>query len=250
MPLLGSAAMLLSFDVAPAAIPEHEDWHTHEHLPERLAIPGFLRGTRWLTRQGQPRYLVLYEVMHLETLTSEAYLARLNAPSPWTSRMMLHYRGMCRGFCSVTGSTGFGTGHVALLTRFKPDAEAADPLRRWLVEDLLPRQVTCRGIGSAHLLEGAVTPAMTHEQRIRGADAGIDWAVLVTGYSEQALARLADADLNDVQLASRGATNVTSAIYRMDYSLACVEMGQGAGAGSAQARSGTRPSPSQVRPAS
>ena len=38
--------MLLAFDIAADAIAEHDDWHTHEHLPERLAIPGFLRGTR------------------------------------------------------------------------------------------------------------------------------------------------------------------------------------------------------------
>ena len=50
------------------AIAEHDDWHTHEHLPERLSIPGFLRGTRWVALQGQPRYLVLYEVERLDTL--------------------------------------------------------------------------------------------------------------------------------------------------------------------------------------
>jgi hypothetical protein len=44
MPLLGTAAMLLSFDVAEEAIAEHDEWHTHEHFPERLSIPGFLRG--------------------------------------------------------------------------------------------------------------------------------------------------------------------------------------------------------------
>jgi len=46
MPLLAQAAMLLSFDVAREAIRQHDDWHTHEHLPERLSIPGFLRGSR------------------------------------------------------------------------------------------------------------------------------------------------------------------------------------------------------------
>lgn len=216
--------MLLSFDVAPEAIPEHDDWHTHEHLPERLAIPGFLRGTRWVVRRGQPRYLVLYEVERLATLTSDAYLARLNAPSPWTSRMMPHYRGMSRGFCSVTASFGLGMGPVALLIRCEPDAEAADPLRRWLVDGTLPRHVSSRGIGSAHLLEGVVAPAMTNEQRMRGTDAGIDWAVLITGYSEQALTHLADADLDHAHLTRRGATNVTSAVYAMDYSLTCTEM--------------------------
>ena len=62
MPLLGNAAMLLSFDVVPEAIDEHDEWHTQEHLPERLSIPGFLRGTRWVALHGLPRYFVLYEV--------------------------------------------------------------------------------------------------------------------------------------------------------------------------------------------
>ena len=104
MSLLGSAAMLLSFDVVPEAISEHDDWHTHEHLPERLSIPGFLRGTRWVALRGAPRYLVLYEVEELATLTSPAYLERLNNPSAWTSSMMPHYRGMSRGFCLVTAA--------------------------------------------------------------------------------------------------------------------------------------------------
>ena len=89
---------------------------------------------------------------------------------------------------------------------------------------------------------------MTNEQRIRGADGGIDWALLITGYSEQALGRLADDHLNDVQWASRGARNVTSPVYRMDYSLACFEMGDEAASGSAQTRSGTRASPPEAQP--
>src|SRR5438132_9308533 len=84
MALLGKAAMLLTFDVEQAAIPEHDDWHTHEHLPERLAIPGFLRATRWVVVRGAPRYVVIYEVDRLETLGSRNYLDRLNHPTPWT----------------------------------------------------------------------------------------------------------------------------------------------------------------------
>ena len=102
--------MLLSFDIVPEAIVEHDDWHTHEHLPERLSIPGFVRGTRGVAEQGRPRYFVTYEVRELATLTSAAYLERLNNPSPWTSKMMKHYRGMTRGFCTVAGSFGSGMG--------------------------------------------------------------------------------------------------------------------------------------------
>ena len=217
MPLLGSAAMLLAFDVAPEAISEHDDWHTHEHLPERLSIPGFLRGTRWVALRGEPRYAVLYEVAELATLTSPGYLERLNEPSAWTSKMMSHYRGMRRGFCRVTGSFGLGTGHVSVLVRFKPRPGSDAALRRWLLQDLLRPLPDQPGVGNSHLLEGGLTPQMTHEQRIRGSDANVDWAVLITGYREEVLADF----LRDVidPLEQQGGTDVLGSMYRIDYSL-------------------------------
>ena len=154
MPLLGQAAILLLFDVVQDAITEHDEWHTHEHLPERLSIPGFLRGTRWVASNGQPRYFVMYEVEQLATLTSSAYLERLNNPSPWTSKMMPNYRGMTRGFCSVTGSFGFGMGHASLLIRFTPTTQTESSLRQWVLQDILPQLPSRHGIGSAHLFEG------------------------------------------------------------------------------------------------
>lgn len=211
--------MLLSFDVAQEAIPEHDEWHTHEHLPERLSIPGFVRGTRWVALLGQPRYFVMYEVEQLATLTSKAYLERLNNPSPWTSKMMPFYRSMTRGFCSVTGSFGFGIGHVGLLMRFRPPTGAETSARTWLLQDILPELPSRTGIGSAHLFEGALTPPMTNEQRIRGVDAGVDWALLLTGYSQEALASLMQADLCSAQLEAHGAMGVMSTMYRMEYSL-------------------------------
>jgi hypothetical protein len=224
MPLLGSAAMLLSFDIADEAIADHDDWHTHEHLAERLSIPGFLRGSRWVALQGRPRYLVLYEVAELATLTSAAYLERLNSPSPWTSRMMPHYRGMRRGFCSVSGSFGLGIGHVAALLCFKPDRGSAASLRRWLLQDALPQLPSQQGVGSVHLLEAAITPQMTNEQRIRGADAGFDWALFMTGYSEQALSRVVDDIVGPARLEQHGATGVQTRAYRIDYSLTHAEV--------------------------
>jgi hypothetical protein len=219
MPLLGQAAMLLLFDVVRDAIPEHDEWHTHEHLPERLSIPGFVRGTRWVALSGKPRYFVMYEVEQLATLTSNAYLERLNNPSPWTSKMMSNYRGMTRGFCSVAGSFGFGLGHASLLIRFNSATEKGSSLHKWLLQNILPQLPSSPGIGSVHLFQGALTPPMTNEQRIRGTDAGVDRALLVTGYSQDALASLMQADLGDAQLERQGATRVLSAMYRMDYSM-------------------------------
>jgi hypothetical protein len=224
MPLLGSAAMLLTFDVASDAVSEHDDWHTHEHLPERLSIPGFLRGSRWIAIQRQPRYLVLYEVAGLETLTSAPYLERLNNPSGWTSKMMPHYSGMSRGLCSVVGSNGLGMGNLAYLVRFKPKPEAAGSVRNWLLYEVLPETPGKRGVGSAHLLEGAVTARMTNEQRIRGADAGVDWALLVMGYEVDALSQLARDVLGPQHLERRGVPGAVDGQYRLDYTLTHAEI--------------------------
>jgi hypothetical protein len=217
--LLGQAAMILLFDVAEDAIPEHDEWHSHEHFPERLSIPGFMRGTRWVASQGQPRYFVMYEVEELATLTSDAYLERLNHPTPWTSKMMTSYRGMTRGFCSVAGSFGSGMGSAGLLIRSKAGAETRPLLRTWLLQDMLPRLPSRPGIGSAHLLEGASTPRMTNEQRIRGPDAGLDWALLITGYSQDALTSLMQTDLSHAQLEEHGAAEALAAMYHMAYSM-------------------------------
>lgn len=224
MPLLGRAAMLLGFDIVAEAIDEHDDWHTHEHLPERLSIPGFLRGTRWTALGEGPRYLVLYEVEHLDTLASPAYLERLNDPSPWTRRMMPHYRGMTRGLCTVASSVGLGMGHFGLLIRFRPDGDAGAALERWLADDVMPGLPVRRGLGSAHLLRGALPAPMTSEQRIRGTDAGVDWALLATGYLADALAQLQRAELAAAEFERRSAAAVASTLYQSACTLSASEL--------------------------
>jgi hypothetical protein len=205
--MLGRAAMLLFFDIAPEAIAEHDDWHTHEHLPERLSIPGFVRGTRWVAlRAGQPRYFVIYEVSDVGILTSAPYLERLNNPSPWTQKMMPHYHGMTRGFCAVTGKAGLGLGNAALVARFKPEGDAS-----WLLA-LLPALAQRPGLGGCYLFESAAAAPMTKEQSIRGRDAGVDRVLVATGYDADAVAALERAELAKLPGAIFG-------LYRADYML-------------------------------
>jgi hypothetical protein len=214
--------MLLSFDIDAGAIDEHDRWHTHEHLPERLSIPGFRRGTRWIATEGGPRYMVLYEVASLETLASEPYLARLNNPTPWTASMMPHYRGMTRGLCAVLGSYGRGQGGAAALIRFTTEENRAASLRRWLLEEALPGVPQLPGLGSAHLLQGAQAAAMTNEQRIRGADRAVASALILSGYDRSAVAECAKKLSDDG--GDRGASDLSRALYGMSYSLAHAEV--------------------------
>src|SRR5262245_21644290 len=113
----GRAAIAMWWDVLPEMRPEWEDWHTREHMPERLAIPGFLRGTRWVSGDS---YFVLYEVDHLATLTGGAYLERLNNPTPWSRKMMPHHRNMVRSLCDVRAGWGGGLPPALATIRFSP----------------------------------------------------------------------------------------------------------------------------------
>ena len=64
-------------DVAPAVEAEYQRWHRIEHMPERMSLPGFTLGRRYVDRGGRRyRYLTLYEARSVETFCSEPYRTR------------------------------------------------------------------------------------------------------------------------------------------------------------------------------
>lgn len=217
MALAGSAAMVLFYGIEEGSIAGHDHWHTHEHFPERLGVPGFLRASRWVAVDAEPRYLVLYEVEALAVLSGAPYLQRLNNPTPWTAKMMPGFRGMVRGFCAATASAGDGFGHALYSVRYtvKPGAEAG--LQQWLAAEVLPALAAQPGLASAHLLAPAAQPPMTKEQGIRGKDADLPPVLLVTGYDVAALARAASGALAPAEFERRGAqAPLARGVYRLD----------------------------------
>lgn len=217
MALSGSAAMVLFYGIEDAAIADHDHWHTHEHFPERLGVPGFLRASRWVAVEAEPRYLVLYEVEEVAVLSGAPYLARLNNPTPWTTKMMPSFRGMVRGFCGVTASAGDGLGHALYSVRYTPKPGAEAGLQQWLAGEVLPALAASPGLASAHLLAPAAQPPMTKEQGIRGKDADMPLVLLATGYDAAALAAAVAERLSDDVLARRGAAaGPVRGRYRVD----------------------------------
>ena len=69
---------------------EFNAWYDDEHMAERLAIPGFRSARRWVAdlKPGEGKYLATYELDSLAVLTSSAYVARFNHPTPWSKRCM------------------------------------------------------------------------------------------------------------------------------------------------------------------
>jgi hypothetical protein len=218
-PSQARGALLLLFDVAAAAIDEHDDWHTHEHMPERLAIPGFLRGTRWTRTTPGARYCVLYEVAEPAVLDSPAYRERLDHPTQWTVRMMPHYLGMRRSLCEVVAGDGSGVGGACLVVSFAPAPGYETTLRERLVADVLPGLAERRGLASCRLLESALPAGMTREQSLRGRDAAVHSALWATGYDGRALAALAANELHPERLAGYGAAGTEHAVFQLAHVL-------------------------------
>ena len=195
MPLLGPAALAMWWDIAPDRREEFEHWHSHEHFRERMAVPGFRRGSRWKSAEGGEGFFVLYELEAYETLTSAPYRARLDDPTPWSRQMMPHHRNMVRSQCRVLESHGGGIAASMLTLRLSPQAGGETTLRASLQQDLA-RVADEAGIIGAHLLKTETPDAPpTTEQRLRGGDAEADWIVLVTGYDAGVLRSLAAGEL-------------------------------------------------------
>ncbi|MBL8654215.1 MAG: hypothetical protein JNJ97_08435 [Alphaproteobacteria bacterium] len=203
MALLGSGALAMWWDIALDMRAEFEDWHTHEHFPERMRVPGFRRGSRWADADGGEGFFILYEMESYATLTSPEYRAHLNAPTPWSAKMMPHHRNMVRSQCHVLESVGGALSRFMLTLRLSPaDADRLRPALR----DLAATIANKRGIASGHLLR-TETPALaqTTEQKIRGGDAAADWIFLAAGYERDALEALAKNELGDAALIASGA---------------------------------------------
>jgi hypothetical protein len=218
MSLLGSAAVAMWWNMAPDLRSEFEDWHSHEHFPERMSIPGFRRGSRWASADGGEGFFVLYELETYGTLTSSHYLARLNDPTPWSTKMMPHHRDMVRSQCQILETNGGGVAQFMLTLRFSPAVDQAEALHRNL-RPLLAKLPARPGITGAHLLRTETPDApATAEQKIRGGDAVADWIILVSGYDSKSLGNVATAELGATHLDQVGAqTSTTTSLYRLSY---------------------------------
>ena len=89
---MGQGAVLIWNDVADEGRDPFYEWHDKEHVPERLAIPGFRRGRRSTRPSHSPEWFTMYEADDLSVVTSPRYLARLNAPTPATRRTLQYFR--------------------------------------------------------------------------------------------------------------------------------------------------------------
>ncbi|MFL1461449.1 hypothetical protein ACI6QG_04550 [Roseococcus sp. DSY-14] len=178
---MAGALLAIWGDVLPEAETEHLHWLLREHTAERLGVPGFL-AVRVL-RSAPGRTLILYELADAAVLSSPAYLARLDAPTPWSRRIMPMLRGFARGGGPVVAALGAGQGGCVLAWRL--DAAPAAALPDALLEE--DRVCALRLM----VVDRAGSGLPTTEKALRGGDAPFTALLLLEGTDAAALRQAA-----------------------------------------------------------
>jgi len=83
----GTGLLMVWADVPADKEEEFNRWYNEEHLPERMAIPGFLGGARYEAVKGGPKHLACYELESAAVMESPAYKKVQANPTPWTKKI-------------------------------------------------------------------------------------------------------------------------------------------------------------------
>lgn len=178
----GNGFLAIWSDVSAAQYTDYLHWLTREHTQERLGVPGFIavRVFRAL-REEVNRFLIVYELEDETALAGQPYLDRLNAPTPWSQRIMPILGNFARGGGRRLASAGSGRGAVVAALRLSAAA--------WPAAEIVQELVAQDRIVAAHLLETdrARTGIQTSEKGLRKDDAAFDGLLLVEGLDPASL---------------------------------------------------------------
>ena len=171
MTILGRAALGFWTDIVPGAEEDFNRWYVEQHFPERLAVPGFLRGRRYLSARGAPKYFTLYETAGPEVLRSPVYMERLNNPTEWTRRVLPNMRNAIRNAFRLLHSVGREEGRAGVALRIDPAAGREEELRQRYQGEILGELTRIPGVLSATLYEAepVATGVITEERKLVGA---------------------------------------------------------------------------------
>ena len=219
MPLAGKGMLLTSMNVDAADEAEFNRWYDHEHLEERVAIPGFLEARRYVAHAGNPKYLSLYSTETFEVLDGPAYRTALANQTAWSKANIARFKDMIRGVARITISRGTGRGAVLGILRLRPVSGGEDKLRSALRELLDPANLD--GVISMHLLENdpALSKPLTDNPSASDPGAG-DWFVLIDATDVNAVPAAT------ARFAAFKAQTVSSGIYKLMFDLAKSDLGR------------------------
>jgi hypothetical protein len=226
--MLGSGVLAIWNNVTPGTDEEFLRWHVREHIPERVAIPGFLRARRYVGNGSHLKYFNFYETETLDVLQSPAYHARLNSPTEWTKRVVKEFRDTSRTACVVRASIGRGAGGCVETIQLRARVDVSPDAFVQAVRRLLARVQESDGTVAAHLLEGRhdTSKVKAAEKALMAEpDRLADWIILTETLTADVAQRLHEHVLTDRTLVQCGASgDIARSIYTLDFALAKADL--------------------------
>lgn len=223
MSLAGNAIVAIWHDIMPEGRDEFYWWHIHEHMPERVGVPGFLRGRRYIAEAGSPEFFNFYEAKSIDVLAGPDYLGRLNDPTEWTTKTVKYFTNVSRSLQEVRYSAGPGMGGCLMTYAFDIDPEitSATGFSQSIIEQLLKPLSAEMGICGVHLSETdlAISGTPTAEKKKRSGGTEMPgWSLLIEAARKQDIERALAKHECDKKLNEMGAgTNIRSGLYHLEY---------------------------------
>jgi len=222
MSLAGLGAVCIWHDLLPEARDDFHQWHNREHMPERVGIPGFRRGRRYVAIAGTPEYFNLYEADSAEVLGGQDYLNRLNAPTEWTRQVVPSFRNVSRSICRVVYTHGVGQGAFMLTLRFDVGQSDRSRVVKALRQRLLPPLCDNKGIAGVHLClaDESISKVETAEKKARADTTQVPtWIILIEGNSSADVQAAGAALSQDLQpLLSAADVPILTSVYQLEFS--------------------------------
>ena len=221
MALAGTGLVAIWNDIKPELREDFFEWHPREHMVERLGIPGFLRGRRYIAVDGGVEFLTLYEVTSTDVLVSDIYKTRLTNPTPWSTKTLPGFFNNERGACQIEFSNSYAMGGAMLTLRFEAEAGREEALISALKKDVLPSLINTPRVTGVHMVK--------NDESLTGGNAGNQRGriitlphliVLVEGSSVEGVAAVGEKFLANAKLVELGArTGITRGLYQLEYSI-------------------------------
>ena len=173
---MGPGLLAIWNAITPEQEAQFNAWYDGEHIPERLALPGFLSARRYRDTGAAHRYCALYDTASPTALSSPEYMARLADPTPATRAIMAHFRDMHRAVCEVVLDAGALRAAGRALVLVQIGENAADGVSRERATALAARLGLRIQVA---VPDAAPSQVRTPEQRLRGAPDKLPSTLLV-----------------------------------------------------------------------
>jgi hypothetical protein len=216
----GAGFLAIWSDVDRTNLTDYRHWLTREHTTERVTTDGFLACRMFrAARADIERFFILYELEAPEVLDGAAYLARLNAPTPWSQRIMPLLGNFVRGGGVMTARAGRGEGSTVAAIRIERLPQA--PGR--LAHDLAALEgIAAVQIGVTDL---ARTSVPTIEKGMRRQEAVFAGLLLIEARDEKSLRNAVRkaAEMEPGVIADAADPEIYQSMFALDARIARVE---------------------------